>query len=124
MVRTISDLQARDIMLRSLREGIAVSTPTAACRQRSSGRWRCRGRAPEGEGCGNPRSSQGDGQEGWPQANLTLDQAQTARTTVEAGMSITVVAETLRVSLPTVYRYTAPLEAEPALGHGSLQRSA
>ena len=112
VIRTIDDLQQRGIAVRSLREGVDFSTPmgrmvagifaslaeyertliaerAAAARAAAKARGKRLGRKPA----------------------LTPDQAATARTMREAGIDITAIASTLRVSRATIYRYSEPGEA-------------
>ena len=107
VIRTIDDLQQRGIAVRSLREGVDFSTPmgrmlagifaslaeyertliaerAAAARAAAKARGKRLGRKPA----------------------LTSEQAVTARTMREAGMDITTIAATLKVSRATIYRYT------------------
>jgi DNA invertase Pin-like site-specific DNA recombinase len=106
-VRLIEELRERGIYLRSLREGIDLSTSAGrfqaaifqalaeleadlikeraqAAREAAKARGRLVGRPPA----------------------ITQDQAETARTMRAAGIDVTTIARTLNTSRATIYRYT------------------
>ena len=113
VVRTIDDLQSRGIAVRSFREGVDFGTPmgrmlagifaslaeyerellrerAAAAREAAKARGKQVGRKPA----------------------LSPDQAATARTMRGAGMDITTISATLKVSRATIYRATEVLVSE------------
>lgn len=112
MLGTIEELQARGIVLRSLREGIDFSTSAgrlqaamfAAVAQYE--RDLMRERQAEARASVEAKG----GRWGRPAA-LTADQARTARRMREAGVDITTIATMLGCSRATVYRVT---QAQPA----------
>ena len=115
VIRTIEDLQSRGITLRSLREGIDFSTPTGRLQaaifaaMAEYERELIRERAAAAREAARFRGRQ----VGRPRA-LTTEQAATAVTMRAAGISISAIATTLRVSRASVYRYTETAEGTPA----------
>ena len=109
MVKTIADLQARQINLKSLREGIDFATATGRLQaaifsaMAEYERDLIKERAAAAREAAQARGKQ----VGRPPA-LTSDQGETARTMRTAGIDITTIAKTLRCPRATVYRYTKP----------------
>lgn len=107
IIRTIDELEQRGIAIRSIREGVDFSTPTGRMLAGIFGslaqyeRELIRERAHAAREAASAR-----GKRVGRKAALTPQQAATAREMRGAGMGISTIAETLRVSRATVYRYT------------------
>lgn len=107
MIKTIEDLTARGINLRSLREGIDFSTATGRLQaaifsamaeyERELIKERATAAREAAQARGKPV--------GRPRA-LSDEQTLTARTLRAAGTDITSIAKTLNVSRATIYRYS------------------
>ncbi len=109
MVQTIEDLQAREINLRSLREGIDFATPAGKLQAHIFSAMAEYERALIKERAAAAReAAQARGRQVGRPAALTPDQVRTARTLREAGTDITTIAATLGVSRATIYRATEP----------------
>lgn len=111
MVKTIEDLQARGVNLRSLREGIDFATPTGRLQaaifsaMAEYERELIRERATAAREAAAARGRQ----VGRPRA-LSASQAETARRMRDGGFDVTSIAKTLAVSRATIYR---AIEADP-----------
>lgn len=110
VIRTIDELQEREITLRSLREGIDFSTPAGRMQaaifsaMAEYERELIRERAAAAREAARVRGRH----VGRPRA-LTPSQAETARRMREGGIDIATIARTLGVSRATVYRYSGVL---------------
>ena len=107
VIRTIDQLQSRDIALRSLREGIDFATPAGRLQaaifsaMAEYERELIRERAAAARDAARARGRH----VGRPPA-LTREQAEAAQTLRAGGLPIVVIASTLGVSRATIYRYT------------------
>ena len=105
MVKTIEDLQARGINLVSLREGIDFATATGRLQAAIFSAMAEYERALIKERAAAAReAAQARGKSIGRKPVLTDDQAHTAMQMYEAGMDITTIASTLKVSRSTAYR--------------------
>lgn len=110
VLATMHDLQERGVVVRSLREGLDLSTAAgqmvatflAAIAQYE--RDLLRERLVEAR-----RSHEARGGRWGRPAALTPEQADTARRMREAGVPVTMIARTLGCSRATAYRYSKPL---------------
>ena len=110
MVRTIEALQARGIVLRSLREGIDFSTATGRLQAAIFGAMAEyeRDLIKERAAAAREAAAERGRHIGRPRA-LTAEQVQHARTLREGGADITSIAKIMNTSRATVYRAVAPL---------------
>lgn len=110
MVQTIEALQARGIVLVSVREGIDFSTATGRLQAAIFGAMAEYERAliKERAAAAREAAAERGRHVGRPRA-LSDEQVRTARTLREAGTDITSIAATLGTSRATVYRAVAPV---------------